>query len=356
MPKRIMTILGARPQFIKYAPLSKIICRYFKELIVHTGQHYDIEMSDIFFSQLNLPTPDINLEVGSHSHAVQTAHMMMKIEIVAKEYRPDVVLVLGDTNSTIAGALAISKLGIPLGHVEAGLRSFNRQMPEEINRLLTDKLSQFLFCPSLTAVKNLQTEGIINGVFDTGDVMYDALIQFVEIAEKKSDVLKRLNLVPKKYFLATVHRAENTDNIDKLNNIFTALSQLDLPVIVPLHPRTRKILTTSIIMKNLNPNVRIIEPVGYLDNLILQKYARKILTDSGGMQKEAYFLQVPCITLREETEWVETVDLGVNTLVGADTPKILDAVQNFNPVFGDSQLYGDGKASEKIVDILKENI
>jgi len=356
MRKKIMTILGARPQFIKYAPLSKLISRYFEELIVHTGQHYDIEMSEIFFSQLNLPTPDVNLEVGSHSHAVQTAHMMIKIEIVAKEYRPDVVLVFGDTNSTIAGALAISKLGILLGHVEAGLRSFNRHMPEEINRLLTDKLSQFLFCPSQTAVKNLNDEGIIDGVFDTGDVMYDALIGFVEIAEKKSDVLKRLELVPKEYFLATVHRAENTDNIDNLNNIFTALSQLDLPVIVPLHPRTRKILAASFIMKSLNSNVRIIEPVGYLDNLILQKYARKILTDSGGMQKEAYFLQVPCITLREETEWVETVDLGVNTLVGANPTKIVDAVLNFDPIFGEVQLYGNGNASEKIVEILKENI
>ena len=355
---RIATVVGARPQFIKMAPVSRELRRYFDEVVIHTGQHYDYEMNKIFFEQLNIPEPDYYLGVGSGSHGYQTGEMLKRIEEVLMKEKPDLVLVYGDTNSTLAGALAAVKLHIKVAHVEAGLRSFDKRMPEEVNRVLTDHVSDYLFAPTETAVRNLRNEGITEGVYLTGDVMYDALLHNIEVARKNSDIIERLNLKPKGYLLATVHRAENTDSRENLESIVDAFIESNELIVFPVHPRTKKYLNGYGLIEKLEKagNVLLIPPVGYLDMLVLEENAKKILTDSGGVQKEAYFLKVPCITLRERTEWVETVEDGWNVLVGADKFKILDAIENFEPSNETySYRFGDGRASERIAGILCYN-
>ncbi len=354
---KILSIVGARPQFVKAAPVSKALRKKHREILLHTGQHYDENMSRIFFDDLGIPRPDYNLEIGSESHAVQTARMLEGIERVLFEQSPDAVLVYGDTNSTIAGALAASKLHIPVAHVEAGLRSFNWDMPEEINRVLTDRISTWLFCPTQTAVNHLKNEGITEGVFLTGDVMYDALLHFSRLAEKGPSPLKTLGLAEKAYSLATVHRPANTDFPQNLRAIVEAFLESGETIVFPVHPRTRKFLSDYGLEAEIrrSSNVKLVEPLGYLEMLILEKNARKILTDSGGIQKEAYLWGVPCVTLREETEWTETVEEGWNRLVGADKEKILEAISDFHPTAPRQFSYGDGNASAKIVEILESH-
>ena len=352
---KIVTIVGARPQFIKAAPVSREIRKKHTEILVHTGQHYDHNMSEVFFNELNIPKPDYNLEIGSSSHGKQTGEMLSKIEEILLKEKPDYVLVYGDTNSTLAGALAAVKLHIPVAHVEAGLRSFNRKMPEEINRVITDHVSKLLFAPTDTAVINLKNEGITEGIYNIGDVMYDATLYNLQIAEQKSTILEKLDLKGKEYLLATVHRAENTDNRENLENILKAFKQSDKTVIFPVHPRTvKKIndLGLGNLLKSAD-NIKTIEPVGYLDMIILEKNAHKIVTDSGGVQKEAYFMNIPCITMRTETEWVETVNSGWNTIVNTDIDKILYAVNEQNTPQNHPDFYGDGKASSKIAEIIQ---
>jgi UDP-N-acetylglucosamine 2-epimerase len=353
---KVVTIVGARPQFIKAAPVSRALRRVSQEVMVHTGQHYDQEMSAIFFDELQIPEPDHNLGVGSGSHGWQTGQMLIRIEEVLLVERPDWVLVYGDTNSTLAGALAAVKLHIPLAHVEAGLRSHNRQMPEEHNRVLTDHASDLLFCPTATAVSNLAREGIGDGVHLVGDVMYDAVLFNADLAARRSGVLDRLGLESGGYALATVHRPRNTDNLDRLRSIMVALGEIQMPVVFPAHPRTRQRLADAGLHSTLSHSQRpkVIDPVGYLDMLVLQKNAGLILTDSGGVQKEAYFFAVPCLTLREETEWVETVDAGWNLLVGADRRAIAAAALNFRPAGIPPAQFGDGHAADRVVDLLVE--
>jgi UDP-GlcNAc3NAcA epimerase len=347
---KVVSIVGARPQFIKAAPLSRELRKAHQEVLVHTGQHYDPLLSAVFFEELDIPRPDYNLGVGSASHGQQTGEMLTRVEEILIQEDPDWVLVYGDTNSTLAGALAAVKLHIPVVHVEAGLRSFNRRMPEEINRVLTDHISTLLFCPTETAVRNLAQEGLTEGVHNVGDVMYDAALHNRRLAEEKSRILETLRLKPKGYLLATVHRPDNTDLPQNLRSIVAALSSLEATVLLPLHPRTRKALHELGI--TLGGNVRAVEPVGYLDMLMLEKNARLILTDSGGIQKEAYFFAVPCVTLRQETEWVETVEAGWNVLVGADRREIVETVRSFRPQGERANLFGDGQASVKVVEIL----
>jgi len=351
---KIVSIVGARPQFVKAAPLSKKLRENFTEVLVHTGQHYDLNMSEIFFKELGIPEPDYNLGVGSGAHGEQTGKMLIKIEKVLLKEKPDLVLVYGDTNSTIAGSLAAAKLHIKVAHVEAGARSFNRQMPEELNRVVTDHLSDFLFCATRNSVINLKKEGIKRGVYFTGDVMYDAVLQFVNQGRKTSKIIESLDLKSKTYLYATVHRAENTDNPENLKNIILALAESGEKIVFPIHPRTRKMMGG--IELPLLPNIRMIEPVGYLDNLILIENSKKVLTDSGGIQKEAYFLKVPCITLREETEWVETVADGWNILVGADKKKIQQSIEKFEPKGKQSDHFGDGQATNKITKIIASDL
>ncbi len=354
MRKKIFTIVGARPQFVKCAPVSKILRKEFTEILIHTGQHYDKNMSDLFFNELKIPEPDFNLEIGSGTHAEQTGKMLLELERLLIKYCPDLVLTYGDTNSTIAGALAAAKLNIPVAHIEAGLRSFNRKMPEEINRIITDKLSDLLFCPTPIAVHNLHKEGVTQGVYHVGDVMYDAILQNVQIADKISDILSQLKIVSKNYFLATIHRAENTNDLINLKNIIVGLSQISKMVVLPLHPRTNKVIKTQNLQKYLGSNIKIIDPVSYIDMIALEKNSCKIFTDSGGVQKEAFFLKVPCVTMREETEWVETVQMGVNVVIGASSEKIIDAAQNFFPAFSSTNIFGNGDASQKIVQHIKQ--
>lgn len=440
---KIATIVGARPQFIKAAAVSRAIAAYNRpasgapvpappssspvapdsayltpaasrpspdsgpitEVLIHTGQHYDDGMSAVFFRELEIPEPQYNLGVGSGTHGRQTGQMLAAIEEVLLAEKPAWVLIYGDTNSTLAGALAAAKLHIPVAHVEAGLRSFNRRMPEEINRVVADRLSTLLLCPSQVAADNLAAEGIVKNVVITGDVMADALQFAAAKAATRSDILARLGLQPRRYLLATVHRAENTDDPDRLESIMKALIALakEETVVLPLHPRTRKILAASLpatlmysaapltsnaaslmyIVAPLTSNnasslpsaapsaatppalspapspappaappaaaLRIIDPIGYFDSIALQKSARLLLTDSGGMQKEAYWLRVPCVTLRDETEWVETVASGWNILAGADHDKIMEAVRGFKAPSAHPSLYGEGKAAEKII-------
>jgi UDP-N-acetylglucosamine 2-epimerase len=353
---KILTVVGARPQFIKAAPVSRALqAAGIDEFLVHTGQHYDANMSQIFFDELGIPRPDINLGVGSGSHGRQTGEMLIRLEEVMMTERPDWALVYGDTNSTIAAALAAVKLHIPIAHVEAGLRSFNRDMPEEHNRVLTDHCADLLLCPTQTAVDNLSNEGVTRGVHLTGDVMYDAALMFGQQARRQSDVLSRLGLESKGYLLATIHRPHNTDYPERLAGILDAFGQLDAPVILPIHPRTRKkIADLGLDVDELAARgVRIIDPVGYLDMLLLEQNARLILTDSGGIQKEAYFFQIPCITLRNDTEWWETVDAGWNVLVGWDADKLVEAVHTLAPEGAPPSLFGDGHAAEKIVELLQ---
>jgi UDP-N-acetylglucosamine 2-epimerase len=352
---KVLTVVGARPQFIKAAPVSRALRQAgHAEFLVHTGQHYDRRMSRVFFEEMGLTEPAVNLEVGSGSHGWQTGQMLMGLEMTMQQQRPDGVLVYGDTNSTIAAALSACKLQIPIAHVEAGLRSFNRTMPEEHNRVLTDHCSDQLFCPTTTAVENLAREGVTKGVHLVGDTMFDAVLQFAEIARQRSGVLEQLGVSPKGYLLATLHRPYNTDAPENLRAVLRALAETDETVIFPVHPRTRqKIIELDETLMTAAANVKMIEPVGYLDMLMLEQHARLILTDSGGMQKEAYFFGVPCVTLRPETEWVETVAAGWNILSGAVPARILHAVREHAwPTEQPPRLFGDGRAAEKIVEHL----
>lgn len=348
---KIITILGARPQFIKAAAVSTVFKETFDEILVHTGQHYDPNMSDVFFEELNIPKPNYHLNVGSGSHGAMTGAMLIEIEKVLETEKPDFVMVYGDTNSTLAGALAASKLLIPLIHVEAGLRSFNKAMPEEQNRILTDHVSELLFVPTKTAVTNLDREGITKGVHLVGDVMYDGILHFTKIAKEKSTILESMELREKDFILCTIHRAENTNDINRLKAIFNALNNSKELIVLPLHPRTLKYVSDYGI--TISDNVRIIEPIGYLDMVRLESTAKKIVTDSGGVQKEAFFLGVPCITMRDETEWVETIENGWNVLVGADENKILEAIVNFSPVNQRIDYFGNGDASIQMMEIIK---
>jgi UDP-N-acetylglucosamine 2-epimerase len=348
--KIIASIVGARPQFIKSAPVSRALSSRFREVLIHTGQHYDYGMSEIFFTEMEMRPPDFNLGVGGGPHGEQTGRMLIELEKVLAKVKPDCVLVYGDTNSTLAGALASTKAGIPLAHVEAGLRSYNRAMPEEINRVLTDHISDFLFCPTDAAIENLAKEGIFKGVHRVGDVMYDALRHNLTIARTRSQILARLDLKKGSYALVTVHRAANTDDPERMKSILNALDALSLKVVFPIHPRTRKMIQGWGLAAN--SNVLFIEPQGYFDILILQENADCILTDSGGMQKEAYLLGVRCITLREETEWVETVASGWNNLAGVDQKAIHTAFETWHPQGERPLLYGNGQAAEQICEIL----
>ncbi|WP_165998014.1 UDP-N-acetylglucosamine 2-epimerase (non-hydrolyzing) [Bacillus sp. Cs-700] len=349
---KIITVLGARPQFIKAAPVSRELRKVHTELIIHTGQHYDANMSDIFFEELEIPKPDFHLGVGSGNHGKQTGEMLTKIEEILVDEKPDYLLVYGDTNSTLAGSLAASKLHIPVIHIEAGLRSFNKKMPEEINRIMTDHVSDLLFCPTKTAVKNLENENILENVFNVGDVMYDAVDYNRNLAQEKSVVLNSHELTSKEYFLITIHRAENTDDKAKMKNILEALKRISEPKVWPIHPRTRQVIERFGFSLEAIPNLKVIEPVGYLDMLTLENHSKKILTDSGGVQKEAYFMKVPCITMREQTEWVETLEDNANILVGSNKEKIIEAV--YREVYPEyKKLFGDGHAASKIVAVLK---
>ncbi len=362
---KIVTIVGARPQFIKAAPVSRAIKDYnlkrpdsqIIEVIIHTGQHYDDNMSKVFFKELDIPEPDVNLGVGSGLHGWQTAQMLMRIEETLLEQNPDRVIVYGDTNSTLAGALAAVKMHIPVAHVEAGLRSFNREMPEEHNRVIADHCSDLLFCPTQTAVDNLAKEGVSSGVHLVGDTMYDSVLQFAPFARQKSTIMTDLGLKSKGYLLATLHRPYNTDVPENLLNILTAFNKIEKPVVFAVHPRTKhKIdeLDGAFQTKGKTKNIITIEPIGYLDMLSLEENAHLILTDSGGMQKEAYFMGVPCVTLRPETEWVETVKAGWNVVVGADREKIVNAVSSFKSPEKRPDLYGDGRAGERILEIFSK--
>jgi len=352
---KIVSVVGARPQFIKAAAISPLLRDRFTEVLVHTGQHYDEDMSQVFFRELGLQEPEINLRVGSGKHGEQTAAMLVGLERVLLSEKPDCVLVYGDTNSTLAGALAAAKLHIPVAHVEAGLRSYNRLMAEETNRVLTDHAANILLCPSAAAVENLEREGIREGVHLVGDVMADTLRIASQRVASQSRILESLGVQEGGFLLLTVHRAENTDKLSRLMGIFSALESLDETVIVPLHPRTRKTMQQAGI-KPANPRVKLIEPLGYIDMVRLEQAARMILTDSGGVQKEAYWLGIPCITLRDETEWVETVAAGWNLIAGTEAERILEAVRTFQPPAARPVLYGDGHAAQRCVEILSSEV
>jgi UDP-N-acetylglucosamine 2-epimerase len=348
---KIVTIVGARPQFIKAAVFSRELRIEHTEILVHTGQHYDWNMSDVFFDELGIPSPDYNLGIGSATHGKQTGEMLAAIEQVLLTERPDWVIVYGDTNSTLAGALAAVKLHTRVAHVEAGLRSFNRNMPEEINRVLTDHISDLLLCPTQTAVDNLSKEGINQGVHLAGDVMYDSLFWAIDTAEKKPNILHGLNLQSKSYVLTTIHRAENTDDPSKLEKLLKTFDQINEKMIWPVHPRTRKVIEN--LQWNPADHIQLIDPVGYLDMAILEKNAKAILTDSGGMQKEAYWLGVPCITLREETEWVETVNSGWNHLVGSDAESIIRLLSSIGTIIPEQLPVTNPFKSSKVIELME---
>ncbi len=347
----VVSIVGARPQFIKAAPLLRAIAKRHRSLLVHTGQHYDPLMSDVFFRELNLPQPDVHLGVGSGLHGAQTGTMLIGLEQPLTDAKPDWVIVYGDTNSTLAGALVAAKLTQKLAHVEAGLRSFNRAMPEEINRIAADHLANMLFCPSAAAIANLAAEGRTAGVHRSADTMIEALGDTEPRARLESTVLDRVGVGEKQFVLATVHRAENTDDPRRLAAIVQALARSEDPVVFPVHPRTRAALGAS---ASIPASVRLIDPVGYLDMVRLESAARLIVTDSGGVQKEAYWLGVPCVTVRDETEWVETVNAGWNRLTGADTGAIVAALRDFRPTAPRPALYADGCSADDIVSRLEE--
>ncbi len=347
---RILSVVGNRPQFVKSAPLSLALRdRGVDEVVLHTGQHYDDELSAIFFEELELAPPRYRLETGSGTHGEQTGRMLPEIEAAVLEEEPDAVLVYGDTNSTLAGALAAGKLLVPVAHVEAGLRSFDRAMPEELNRMLVDRMSSLLFCPTEAAVANLGAEGIADGVHLVGDVMYDANLRLAPIARERSDALARAGVEPGGYLVLTLHREANVAP-EPLARIAEALAVLDEPIVFPAHPRTSAAIAEAGI--RLGPRVYLTPPVGYLDFAALASQARVVLTDSGGVQKEAYWYGVPCVTLRTTTEWVETLEAGWNTLVGTDVDAIVAAVRDASPGAERPPLYGDGHASERIADLL----
>ena len=360
--KHIVTIIGARPQFIKAAVLSRLIRtkkwkEKFKETIIHTGQHYDENMSNIFFKELDIPHPDIHLNIVSNTHGEMTGRMLIQTESELIRLKPDLINVYGDTNSTLAGALAAAKLNIPIAHIEAGLRSFSRNMPEEQNRIITDHLSTWLFCPTKTAIKNLQRENINQNIYNVGDIMLDASLFYSKIiSDEKSSGLSRIKWIKSlqvaiengNYALATIHRAENTDNVDSITSIIDALNELKTIIILPLHPRTKKIINRLGI--KLHSNIIVIDPIGYFEMLELEMNCSCIITDSGGIQKEAYFLQKPCITLRDQTEWIETIDSGWNILVGSNKDKIINAFSLVKS--GQKQtkcLFGKGNTGQRIL-------
>jgi UDP-GlcNAc3NAcA epimerase len=358
MTLKVITIVGARPQFIKAAAVSRVIRDLYagaiSETLVHTGQHYDENMSKVFFDDLDIPTPGFNLEISGGSHGAMTGKMLEGIERILLAESPDVVLIYGDTNSTLAGALAAAKLHIPVAHVEAGLRSFNMRMPEEINRILSDRVSTLLFCPTQTAVDNLQREGITNGVHNVGDVMYDVALFYREAARNKSNIKSNLKLKDGGYTLATCHRAENTDDPIRLKEILKGLSIVaeEVPVVLPLHPRTQNIIHQTG-LERFTAGLTLLPPLPFLDMVALEQTAKAIITDSGGIQKEAFFFNVPCITVRDETEWTETVQSGWNTLVGASSAKIVSAFADSSAAVGQKpKPYGNGNASHLIVDLL----
>lgn len=358
---KLLTIIGARPQFIKAAAVSREISRHreIKEIIVHTGQHFDANMSDIFFEEMNIPLPHYRLNINSLSHGAMTGRMMEEIERIMLKEHPDYTLVYGDTNSTLAGALAAKKLHCKVVHIEAGLRSFNMTMPEEVNRILTDRISDVLFCPTDMAVENLRKEGFEHfscSIVQCGDVMEDAALYYAGIAENRSNILSNLGLCTNGYILATIHRAENTDDASRLTRITNALNKIHktIPVVIPLHPRTQKLL----VQHELTLDVITIDPVGYLEMILLIKNARLVMTDSGGLQKEAFFFNKFCVTLREETEWIELVTHGYNKLAGTDEEKI-EAYTTFfldSPFVKRHSFYGGGKASEVIVQTLQKGL
>ncbi|MBA4092729.1 MAG: UDP-N-acetylglucosamine 2-epimerase (non-hydrolyzing) [Candidatus Accumulibacter sp.] len=360
MTRKIVTIVGARPQFIKAAAVSREILKHpgrLEEVMVHTGQHYDPNMSQVFFDELEIPAPKYNLEVSGGGHGAMTGRMLEGIERILLDEKPDWVLIYGDTNSTLAGALAAAKLHIPVAHVEAGLRSFNMRMPEEINRIVADRVSTLLLCPTAVAVASLANEGLTRGVHNVGDVMYDVALYYRERARTSSRVLETLALKEKGFALATCHRAENTDDPARLEGIIRALAEIasDMPVVLPLHPRTRKLLKQFGLEQHL-ATLTVVEPLAFLDMVTLEQTAKVILTDSGGVQKEAFFYRVPCITMRDETEWVETVELGWNHLVGAEHGNILDAYDALTTGSAnvEGQPYGDGRAAARILSLLTE--
>ena len=354
MSLKIVTVVGARPQFIKASALSRAIRNDYagqiEEVLVHTGQHYDDNMSKVFFQELDIPHPKYNLEISGGQHGAMTGRMLEAIESVLLQEKPDWLLIYGDTNSTLAAALAAAKLHIPVAHVEAGLRCFNMRMPEEVNRILADRVSSLLFCPTETAVNNLRTEGVSRGVHNVGDVMYDVSLYCLDRARQQSNVLQALGLKNGGFALATCHRAENTDDPKRLDAILFALAEISnqLPVVLPLHPRTRRLIIDYGFVHRLH-KFTVTDPLPFLDMVALEHAARVILTDSGGVQKEAFFYSVPCITFRDETEWVETVDLGWNRLTGADTSRIIDAFWNATPALIKPDVYGTGVASFSIL-------
>ncbi len=356
--KKIVTVIGARPQFIKASVVSSELRKNNQEIIIHTGQHYDKNMSDIFFEQLNIPKPDYNLGIGGGTHAYQTGNMMIGIERILMEEKPDYVLVYGDTNSTLAAALAASKLLIPVIHIEAGLRSFNWKMPEEQNRILTDHIAKILFVPTEEAIKNLKNEGITNNVYNVGDVMCDSVLYFSKLTEKKDFKLELIPLYKEKkinkWYLTTIHRAENTADSKNLSEILKALNNLDEQVVFPVHPRIRKMID-ELEKENNYENIYFVEPVDYLTMLYLTKNSKKVITDSGGLQKECYILDVPCITVRDQTEWVETLDKGYNILAKPEYNDLYNKIVNAN-IKDDNKInyYGNGTASKKIVDIIEK--
>lgn len=351
---KIVSIVGARPQFIKLSPLSKKLRLHFDEIIIHTGQHFDHNMSEMFFNGLDMPEPDYNLKISCGEHGEQTGKMMIELEKVLKREHPPLVIVFGDANSTLAGSLVSTKLNIPVLHIEAGLRSFNKTMPEEVNRVISDHISNFLFAPTITAMENLKDEGLKNKAFLSGDIMLDSLTENIEIAKIKSQILKKHKLISGKYFLMTLHRPYNVDKPEKLIKIFNKLSYLNHKIVFPIHPRTRKIANDNRI--NIPKNIFIIDPVSYLDFITLESNANKIITDSGGIQKEAYILKKPCITLRPETEWIETVRDGWNILMDVDSEDFIDIIENFNPHQEQNDFFGNNVAEkmlDKIIEIMK---
>lgn len=360
---KLLTVVGARPQFIKAAVVSRVIRESFSnqisEHIVHTGQHFDANMSGIFFHQMDVPEPSFHLGIAGGGHGTMTGRMLEQLECLFVKEKPDIVLIYGDTNSTLAGALAAVKLHIPIVHVEAGLRSFNMKMPEEVNRILSDRVSSLLLCPTGVAVANLASEGITDGVYNTGDVMYDAALFYGKRAGEVSTIIGDLALDAGEYVLATCHRAENTDAPDRLAGILQALATIasDRPVVMPLHPRTKKCADAYGLNSYLEC-LKVIEPISFFDMVALEKEAFSIITDSGGVQKEAFFYGVPCLTLRNETEWVETVKEGGNKLVSVSPPKIVEAFGNVKSMRGigsKSNIFGNGNAGKIIVDMISDH-
>lgn len=354
MSKRVLSVVGARPQFIKAFPVSSALRRSHDGVLVHTGQHYDAMLSDVFFAELDIPEPAYNLGVGSGTHADQTARMMIELDRVVETEAPDVLIVYGDTNSTLAGALVAAKRSTTLVHVEAGLRSGNRAMPEEHNRIATDHLADVLIAPTERAVHTLRDEGVAGAIHETGDVMYDALLYVRERAIEASSIRDDLGLESNEYVLATVHRAGNTSEKARLASIIRGLSAVSMQVVLPIHPRTEAALKEYGLWETACDQLTIIDPVGYLDFVTLLDGAALVATDSGGVQREAFYLDTRCITLRDETEWVETIDCGWNTLVGADSDRISQALTRDGPIPSKPQLYGDGRAADRVVEVIDD--